>query len=92
MKEVYVKPQLHIEQFVLTQSIASCGAVAGGNSLGRPNHWSKTDCGWVVGDEVYWSVLPGCDDGTGEAYPDGWDGLGAVCYNNPSGGNSIFSS
>lgn len=91
MKKVYEKPVLRVEHFALSQSIASCGAAHTSN-VGGPNHWSKTTCGWVVGNEVYWSTLPACDDGSGEAYPEGWDDLGAVCYNNPGGGNTIFSS
>lgn len=91
MKQVYKKPQLHIEHFVLSQSIASCGA-AHTSSIGGPTQWSKETCGWKVGDEVYWSSIPGCDDGSGEAYPEGWDDLKGVCYNNPNGGNTIFSS
>lgn len=91
MRKAYTKPQIHIEKFILSQSIASCGA-AHISSLGGPNHWSKDTCGWVVGDEVYWSAFPACDDGSGEVYPEGWDGLTGVCYNNPSGGNTIFSS
>lgn len=91
MKETYVKPQLHVENFVLTQSIASCGA-AHTSSVGGPNHWSKATCGWVVGSEVYWSSVPACGESADDVYPEGWDGLEAVCYNNPSGGNTIFGS
>lgn len=91
MKAVYKKPEIRIERFTLSQTIASCGA-AQDSTLGGPNQGTKATCGWVVGSEVYWSSLPACDDGTGEAYPEGWDELGGVCYNNPNGGTTIFSS
>lgn len=92
MKTVYKKPEIRIEHFTLSQTIADgCGATHD-STLGGPNHWTKATCGWVVGSEVYWSSIPACDDGTGEAYPEGWDGLGGICYNNPEGGASIFSS
>lgn len=91
MRKAYTKPQIHIEKFILSQSIASCGA-AHTSSLGGPNHWSKKTCGWVVGNEVYWSSVPGCGNDLDDVYPEDWDELGAVCYNNPSGGNTIFSS
>lgn len=53
MKKVYVKPALQVEYFGLTQSIAAgCGAVPGGNSLGKPNHWDKSTCGWDMGNHL----------------------------------------
>ena len=91
MKAVYKKPEIRIERFTLSQTIASCGAVQD-STLGGPNQGTKAVCGWVVGSEVYWSSRPACDDGTGEVYPEGWDGLEGVCYNNPNGGTTIFSS
>ncbi len=89
MKETYVKPQLQIEYFALSQSIAAgCGAVAGGNTLGKPSHWNKTTCGWDMGNLVVWTEANiGCTVKWGED-----DEFNAVCYNNPNGGNSIFSS
>lgn len=91
MKEVYEKPVLRIERFTLSQSIASCGA-AHDSSLGHPNHWSKSECGWKVGDEVYWSSVPGCGEDEDDVYPEGWDGLEIACYNNPDGDTTVFSS
>ena len=89
MKKVYVKPALQVEYFGLTQSIAAgCGAVPGGNSLGKPNHWDQSTCGWDMGNLVSWTDgNNGCDMKWGENDP--WEG---ICYNNPGGGNSIFTS
>lgn len=89
MKGKYVKPQLNIEYFSLSQSIASgCGSVPGGNELGKPSHWDKASCGWAMGDTVVWTEEnTGCNLKWGADDP--WD---AVCYNNPDGGNSVFSS
>lgn len=91
LKETYIKPQLHIEYFALSQSIANCGA-AHDSSLGVPTHWSKTDCAWKVGDALYWSSVPACGESEDDVYPEGWEDLKGVCYNNPNGGATIFSS
>ena len=89
MKQVYKKPTLHVEYFTLSQAIADgCGAVIGGNTLGRPNHSSKETCGWQMGDLSYWVAgTTGC----GIPLDPDTEGVG-VCYNNPEGGNSIFNS
>lgn len=89
MKQVYKKPVLCIEYFTLSQTIANgCGAVAGGNSLGRPNSGSKESCGWQMGDMSFWVAgTTGC----GIPLDPNTEGMG-VCYNNPEGGNSIFAS
>ncbi len=89
MKKVYVKPALQVEYFDLTQSIASgCGAAPGGNSLEKPNHWDKSTCGWDMGNLVIWTEA-------NSGYSLKWDADApweGVCYNNPEGGNSIFTS
>lgn len=89
MKEVYIKPQLHIEYFSLSQSIASCtGVTGGGNTLGKPSHWDKTTCGWDVGGYVIWTNVNNCpDEQAGED-----EIIEGVCYNNPSGDAVAFSS
>lgn len=96
MKQIYKKPQLHIEYFSLSQSIAAgCGAVSGGNSLGQANHWDKETCGWKVGSDVYWAESSNACIGDGkipDEYADMPGVVEGVCYNNPEGGNSIFSS
>lgn len=91
MKETYVKPQLRIEYFALSQSIANCGA-AHISDIGGPTQWTKETCAWQVGNELYWSSVPACGLSEDDVYPEGWDGLKGVCYNNPNGGNTIFSS
>lgn len=78
-----------MEKFDLSQSIAAgCGAVAGGSSLGKPAHWNKDTCGWDLGNVILWVESTGhcnADVGTNEDFE-------GICYNNPSGGSSIFSS
>lgn len=88
MKKQYSKPGIIIEDFIIAQNIASCGAVAGGNSLGKPNHWTKTTCGWDMD-----GIIAFLEGTTICNYPveEGTD-FGGICYNNPGGGNSIFSS
>lgn len=90
LKRTYEKPLFAVECFTMAQSVAAagCGAVAGGNTLGGPNQWTKTDCGWNMGNQVVWTEAnSGCSVKLGENDP-----FDAVCYNNPGGGNSIFSS
>lgn len=89
MKKQYSKPGIIIEDFTIAQNIsAGCGAVAGGNSLGRPNHWAKETCGWVVGDYILWVESTGyCNLDT--VLNEECEG---VCYNNPGAGNTIFNS
>lgn len=90
MKEVYVKPQLHIEYFALSQSIASCWNVQpGGNTTGKPTQGDKTTCGWDLGGWVIWvNKQNGCvDEQAGEN-----EVIEGVCYNNPSGYTVAFSS
>lgn len=88
MKAEYKKPFAHIEHFTLSQTIASgCGATPGGDTLGKPNHWDKTTCGWEMGNLVVWT-----DDNEGCTFKWGADDpMDGVCYNNPSDGG-IFSS
>lgn len=78
-----------MEKFDLSQSIAAgCGAVAGGSSLGKPAYWSKETCGWDLGNMILWvESTRNCNEDVGidDAFED-------ICYNNPSGGSSIFSS
>lgn len=89
MKKQYTKPFIRLESFVMSQSIAGgCGAVPGGNTLGKPGYSSVGSCGWNVGDTIVW-----VNSSTGCNYPWGADDpFNSVCYNNPSGGNNIFNS
>ena len=48
MKSAYKKPVIHIEYLALNQTVASgCGATPGGDTLGKPAHWSKGDVGGI---------------------------------------------
>lgn len=87
MKRNYQKPRIELEYFTLSQNIAAgCGA-AHDSSLGHPNQWSKETCGWELGNVILWMENSGCTVPLGEdAYVEG------VCYNNPEGGQTIFSS
>lgn len=89
MKKEYAKPKIIIEDFKIAQSISAggCGAIANG-SLGDPNTWDRSTCGWSMGNLVIWTdANKGCSFKWGKDDP--WEG---VCYNNPTPGNSIFSS
>lgn len=87
MKQKYMKPAIVMEQFELSQSIAeSCGAV--NSSLGDPNLMDKHTCGWDVGFTVVW-----LDTNNACVFPqEDYVEFQGVCYNNPSGHNTIFSS
>lgn len=90
MKERYVKPDLRVEYFTLSQSIAdSCGAGNLGNEFGKPAHQEKGACGWDLGfgGMVIWAERPAC---TELLDPNG--SFNGICYNNPEGGFSIFGS
>lgn len=86
--KAYVKPQLHVEYFTLSQNIAdSCGVPGGGTTLGRPNSGEPGSCGWAVGDIVLWMAAPGCNEYLGDN-----ETFEGICYNNPSSGYAIFGS
>lgn len=89
MKKQYSKPGIIIEDFRLSQNIASCWSEPGGNSLGKPSHWDKSSCGWDMGNMIVWTTST--KDCTSFDIPADGE-IDGVCYNNPSGGNSIFSS
>lgn len=88
MKRNYQKPEIRLESFVLTQSIAmSCGFNPDNTSFGFPTHADRYSCGWSYGGEVIWISKDPCSD---EYSPD--LELGGVCYNEPNGGVTIFAS
>ena len=89
MKKAYNKPELYVESFQLTQSIAgTCSAEWGGNTLGSPNHDSKSTCGWDMGNMVLWiDSTTKCSMSLSEDSE-----FQGICYNTPSGGNTIFGS
>lgn len=88
MKKTYQKPEISVERFTLSQTIAqSCGYVSGGSS-GHPTHADKTACGWDDGyGDKYWLSQGVCDIEVEEDVS-----VGDYCYNNPNGGITIFAS
>ncbi|MCD7756197.1 MAG: hypothetical protein LUJ09_07730 [Firmicutes bacterium] len=85
MKANYQKPVVLFESFALNQTIANdCGESA----IGKTNHWTKTTCGYKVGDLVIWvSNETGCtylEDADEEVF--------GYCYNTPVPEMQIFSS
>ena len=101
MKERYVKPELLMESFSLTQTIArNCGDTHTG-SFGESNHYNENTCQWVIGDgedAIYLFFVGACDDSWAIGDPEPGDDeiagdfIEGLCYNNPSGGQEIFSS
>ena len=60
MKAKYVKPEIFIERFSLTQNIAAaCGAVENG-SLGTPTSGDKNSCTWDLGGMSIFTTTAGC--------------------------------
>ena len=94
MKKIYEKPGMYVENFSLSQSIAAgCNALHD-STLGNPTHWSKTTCGWNLGNVVVWPDTEICKAGDGQITvpwsPDApFEG---VCYNNPTANAAIFNS
>ena len=87
--KAYVKPQLQVEYFTLSQSIANgCNVPGGGTTLGKPNHWDKATYGWDLGNWVIWSDSAKCWNEL--AGPE--ENIVGLCYNNPNGGCTIFNS
>lgn len=77
-----------LESFNLSQSIAAgCGAIHD-STLGTPTQSSKETCAWDVGGyTVFLNGKDICHIQLGEN-----GDFNGVCYNNPNGGTSIFSS
>lgn len=89
MKKQYSKPGIIIENFSISQNIAS-GCNADHESVwGSPNHWSKNDCGW----KDQWGAILWMDEKICTLIQENLDTpVGAICYNNPEGGMVVFSS
>lgn len=85
MKERYVKPALRFESFALSQTIAQDCGDTHDSTLGESNHYNANTCGWDVGG--FTIFFDHCD------YPmDEDEEVEGVCYNNPDGGQTVFSS
>lgn len=91
MKKKYSKPELYIENFQLTQSIAKhCGAKDNDYPFGTPGYAEKGTCGWNVDGLVIWvAAATGCNGDLN--YSEDVEVMG-LCYNNPNGANQIFAS
>lgn len=88
MKKVYEKPMARMEMFALSQSVAANCGYKDENYIGHPTLHSKSSCGWDDGTgEVFWAVKDPCAD----AYDENLS-VGEVCYNNPNGAATVFSS
>lgn len=89
MKKQYSKPGIIIEDFRISQHIASCG-VPHQSQWGSPKHWSKTSCAWEgpFGEMLFSKGMVNiCTDPIGPG-----DKVGEICYDNPEGGITIFGS
>lgn len=82
MKKTYMKPDIYVESFSLTQSIAY-GCTAQNLGLGKPGPVDANSCGWVIEGQTYFAYgnVEICTAGEAEI----------VCYNAPNG-NVIFGS
>lgn len=85
MKEKYVSPAILFESFALTQTIAkNCGDTHD-STLGESNHYNAETCEWMLGD--FSLFFDHCDYAMD---PD--EQIEGICYNNPDGGQQVFSS
>lgn len=94
MKEIYCKPHLRVERFTLTQNIASsCGGTAPDATWGAPSLADKATCGWQLfpadGAPIIWldAAASNCTQTAGAS-----DEINGICYNNPAGIFTIFTS
>jgi len=86
VKESYVKPAIYFESFALSQTIArNCGDTHD-STLGESTHYNENTCTWDLG-EGFTLFFGHCD----YEVEDGEE-IGAFCYNNPDGGQELFSS
>ena len=89
MREKYVSPAILFESFALSQTIARACAVYHTSTLGESTHYNESTCTWDVGG--YTIFFPDhCDDGP-DSPEDDYE-IDIACYNNPDGGDEIFSS
>lgn len=85
MKEKYVSPALLFESFALSQTIArNCGDTHT-STLGESTHYNENTCTWDLGGMTLF--FDHCD-----YYVEDGEEIEGMCYNNPDGGQEIFSS
>lgn len=88
MEKKYVKPDVYVERFELSQTVAkSCGWTSD-STIGSPTHADIDVCGWNMEDGIVVFVTsPTC----AITMPVDTE-INGSCYNNPVGGQSIFAS
>lgn len=85
MKEKYVSPAIFFESFALSQTIArNCGDKHT-STLGESTHYNEQTCTWDLGG--FTLFFDHCDYHVEEG-----EEIEGVCYNNPDGGQELFSS
>ena len=85
MKETYVKPAICMESFALSQSVAYyCGDLHQ-STTGHSTHYNENTCTWDLGD--FTLFFGHCDIEMDEE-----EEVEGICYNNPDGGQTVFSS
>ena len=82
MKKTYIKPSLYVENFSLTQSVAT-GCTAQKNDLGKPSQAYEGICGWDFAGQTFFTagINPDCTAGEADF----------LCYNAPNG-SIMFAS
>jgi len=86
MKEQYRKPMIFFESFSLAQTIArNCGDMHD-STLGESNHYNENTCEWDFGGLILF-FEPRCEYNVEEG-----EEIEGLCYNNPDGGQQLFSS
>ena len=95
MKKQYSKPGIIIEDFKISQHIASCGAPHE-SQWGSPLSGSPASCAWLdpFNDRIFTSTSMGlggnpCSD---LQYKQENGKFDIYCYNNPEGGLAVFGS
>ena len=89
MKKKYSKPGIIIEDFRISQHIASCAGIKHENSMGSPLQWSTASCAWEgpFGEKLFSTGMEVCTDPLGPN-----DKNEMICYNAPDGSIAIFGS
>lgn len=92
MKEAYVTPRIHFESFTLSQNIAKNCGDNHKSTMGESTHYNEQTCTWDLpgGDlKIFWADP--CTYLVDEDV-DLDEDIEGLCYNNPDGGQHLFSS
>ena len=88
MEKKYVKPDVYVERFELSQTVAkSCGWTSD-STVGKPTQADIDVCGWDMGNFVFFATDSSCST----IFPVDTEIEGVGCYNNPNGEQTIFAS